>query len=56
MAKKQEQAQEAVVVESTPVESDAKLAYRKLLELYKVKNPKKYAIKEAELLKKLNQL
>lgn len=52
--------QEPVVkVETTTevaVESEAKKAFRSYIENYKVKNPVKYKIKEADLLKQLNQL
>ena len=37
-------------------ESEAKVKFRVLIENYKVSKPEKYAQKEAELLKKLNQL
>lgn len=47
-------------VEEAPVvageESEAKKQFRAFMESYKVSNPVKYATKEAEFIKKLNQL
>ena len=37
-------------------ESEAKKAFRVLIEKYRVQNPTKYQLKEAELLTKLNSL
>lgn len=43
--------------EPTPVpESEAKAKFRAHIEAYKAYNPGKYALKEAELLKRLNSL
>ena len=47
-----EETQPEVAVE----ESEAKKKYRALIEDYKVKSPGKYALKEKELLAKLNSL
>ena len=41
---------------ATVEESAAKKEFRLFMETYKVQDPVKYAAKEAELLKKLNQL
>jgi uncharacterized protein YfbU (UPF0304 family) len=41
---------------SAPQESEAKLKYRKLIEVYKLQNPAKYELKKAELEKKLNAI
>lgn len=49
----------AVVEETTAVveiESEAKKAFRTIIERYKIDNPKKYASKEQALLKQLNEL
>ncbi len=51
--KKQE---EIVEVEEAIIESEAKQEFRELIEKYKLQNPKKYAVKEEVLLKKLNQM
>jgi hypothetical protein len=48
----EEKPQEIVV----PAESGEKKAFRDFMEKYKVQNPVKYALKEAEFLKKLNSL
>jgi len=49
--------EKVVEVATAPVEeSDAKKQFRTYMESYKIKNPVKYAQKEAELLKQLNQL
>ena len=46
-----------VVVEEVKVaESDAKVAFRKLIEVYKATNPVKYEIKKEALEAKLNSL
>jgi hypothetical protein len=37
-------------------ESDAKAAYRNLIEIYKKQNPAKYELKKAELQKKLDAI
>ncbi len=57
--KKKVEAPEAVVSAPTEVaveESDAKKEFRKIIEAYKAQNPEKYALRESELLKKLNTL
>lgn len=46
----------SVVEEVVSVESDAKVAFRKLLEVYKVENPSKYEAKKEALEAKLNSL
>lgn len=38
------------------VESEAKRSFREHIEKYKTSNPKKYALKEKELLAKLDQI
>lgn len=37
-------------------ESEAKIAFRALMESYKARNPKKYELKKAELQKKLDAI
>lgn len=51
MAKKKETTK--VEVEATEQVVETNTEFAKLVEIYKAKNPKKYALKEAELLKKL---
>ena len=56
MAKEKEkkiEVAEPVVVKG---ESEAKKAYRNLIEVYKVKNPVKYEAKKAELQRKLDAI
>lgn len=49
-------AREKVEKEEVAKESDAKVAFRKLIEVYKVSNPSKYEIKKEALEAKLNSL
>lgn len=53
MAKEKEEVVEKVVVAK---ESEAKVAFRKLIEAYKVSNPAKYETKKEVLEAKLNSL
>lgn len=50
-----EKAQKVEVEEAAPVarDSEARLKFKNLIEVYKKKNPAKYAAKAAELAKKL---
>jgi hypothetical protein len=45
-----------VVQEEVRADSDAKVAFRKLIEVYKVSNPAKYEAKKEALEAKLNSL
>lgn len=53
MAREKEMEAEVVVPKK---ESDAKVAFRALIEKYKGQNPEKYKAKKEELEKKLNSL
>lgn len=56
MAKQKEEKDVVEATGASTTESDAKKAYRNLIEVYKAKNPAKYETKKAELQKKLDAI